>query len=561
MNGIQRLTIFGLAIFLTLPTGNAVAGDADLIAHWQLASDTRDHSGNGNDGRNHAVDLQAAGPKGGDGSAARFDGRGSYIEVADRSALQLGTGDFSIAAWLHTEKNLDDVIGDIVSKYDPVSRTGFQFGVQNFAGVVSAQANYRHLHFGIDAGKIDVSWTDCGRPGDNLFVFALSVFSGDLYAGTFETGAEQAGHVYRYAGGKTWTDCGSPDKCNSVQALAVYDGRLYAGVGRYLSRGSALPDSPNEIPGGKVYRYEGGTSWTDCGKLQNSENGESFTVGGLAVYQGQLYAGVSKPPGRGLYRYDGGTNWAYCGNPGHRVTNPAVFNGALYLCGLDGGGVSRYDGGTSWTDLGKPKGVTQTYGFAVYRGDLYTASWPNGEVFRYDGGKTWTNCGRLGNEREVMGMAVYNGKLFAGTLPLAEVYRYEGGSEWTRTGQLDTTPDVRYRRAWSMAVYQGKLYCGTLPSGHVYSLEAGKSVTYDHALPSGWNHLTAVKGDGRLRLYVNGKLVASSETFDTSAYDISNRQPLQIGFGAHDYLNGRLRDVRIYHKALKGKEIAELTKR
>ena len=371
------------AVCLAAPTSDLWAGDAQLIGHWKLTGDAKDSSGNNNHGRNHGVDLKAIGPDGKASGAAGFNGRNSYIEVPHSKSLQLGQGDFSMATWVHTEKKLDDAIGDIVSKFDPHSRTGINFSLQNNAGVASAQSNYRHLHFGIDAGKIDSQWTDCGRPGNNMFVFALCVYEGEMFAGTFEMGKDEAGHVYRYADGKKWIDCGSPDKCNAVQALAVFDGKLYAGVGRYMSRGSALPDSPNEIPGGTVYRYEGGTKWTDCGKLQNAETGDSYTVGGLAVYKGQLYAGVSKPPGRGLYRYEGENRWKYLGNPGHRVTNPVVYNGKLYLCSLDGGGVARYDGGMNWADVGKPAGVSQTYGFAIHRGELYASSWPRGEVFRY----------------------------------------------------------------------------------------------------------------------------------------------------------------------------------
>ena len=84
-------------------------------------------------------------------------------------------------------------------------------------------------------------------------------------------------------------------------------------------------------------------------------------------------------------------------------------------------------------------------------------------------------------KKEVMGISVYNGQLFAGTLPYADVYRYQGGTNWTTTGRLDTTPDVKYRRAWSMAVFDGKLYCGVLPSGEVLSLEVGKGVSHDRA--------------------------------------------------------------------------------
>jgi len=154
-----------------------------------------------------------------------------------------------------------------------------------------------------------------------------------------------------------------------------------------------------------------------------------------------------------------------------------------------------------------------------------------------------------------MGMAVYNGKLYAGTLPRAEVYRYEGGTAWVSTGRLDTTPEVRYRRAWSMAVYRGKLFCGVLPSGHVFSLEAGRSATHDRGLAPGWHHLAGVKTSDRLKLYVDGTCVAESSAFDPSDYDLTTRAPLKIGFGQHDYFNGRMKDLRIYHRALSQAEV------
>jgi hypothetical protein len=89
-----------------------------------------------------------------------------------------------------------------------------------------------------------------------------------------------------------------------------------------------------------------------------------------------------------------------------------------------------------------------------------------------------------------------------------------------------------------------------LPSGHVHSLEAGKSVTLDRALPAGWQHLAAVKSADTLKLYVNGKLVSSSGTFDASRFNLQPNQPLKIGFGQHDYFNGKMKDVRLYHGAL-----------
>ena len=172
----------------------------------------------------------------------------------------------------------------------------------------------------------------------------------------------------------------------------------------------------------------------------------------------------------------------------------------------------------------------------------------------------------LGEELEVMGMAVHNGKLYAGTLPLAEVYRFDqhpGGTfaKWTHVGDLDQTPDVKYRRAWTMAEFQGRLFCGTLPSGRVLSIEAGKNVTYDHELAPGWHHIAATKQGSRLKLYIDGKPVANSASFDPADYDLSSNQPLIIGFGPTDYFNGRLRDLRIYARALTSEDVDAVARR
>ena len=542
-------TFATLAIWY-LSTGVGLADpQAGLVGHWKLVGDCRDDSGQGNHGVNHGADLGA-----GD---ARFDGIDDFIEVPGTKALSLGKKDFSIAVWVHTEAELTDVLGDILSKYDPATRTGMTLSIINSAGVTSSQANYRNLSFGIDAGRADAAWKDCGRPGHALYVMALAVFDGRLYAGTYEEGEKEAGHVYCYERGAAWIDCGSPDKANAVGSLAVYQGRLYAGSARYNAEGSALARSRNWRPGGRVYRFEGGKQWTDCGRL-----GEANEVIGMAVFGGKLYASPLYQDGKGLYRYDGETRWAYCGNPGRRIQPLAVYNGNLYAGSYDYGRFVRYDGQAKWADLGQVPDATQVYSFAVYQGTLYVCTWPNGSVFAYDPrGKRWMNAGRLGKEKEVMGVAVYNGKLYAGTLPLGAVFRFDGPNRWTLTGQLDTTPDVVYRRVWSMAVYQGRLFAGTLPSGRVFSWSAGACATCDRELAPGWRHVAAVKAGGSLKLYVDGRCAASSSPFDPAGYDLSVPSPLKIGFGQHDYFNGRMRDLRLYQRALADEEIRSLATR
>jgi len=540
-----------LKAILSLVVATVAVADDGLVAHWKLASNSRESIG-GLATKNHAVKFK-------DGAAV-FNGLNAWLEVPNSRTLQLGKKDFSIGVWIHTAAKLDDVLGDVLSHYNPKSRTGWNLSLMNYAGVTSAQSNWRNLFFGIDAGQIDRSWTDCGRPGTNMQVKSLVVFDGHLYAGTWEPNKVVRGHVYRYAGGKKWVDCGTPDKSNSITGMAVYKGKLYAGSELYSGGGSSLPLSPNLNHGGTIYRYEGGRRWTNVGKVADVRS-----VSGLAVYKGILYAGTGTtgawrdtPRTRGMYRFDGVGKWTPCGCPDLRVVHLSVHNGSLFGLSYDGGGFFRYLGGKRWQRLGPVPKSTQVYSTAVYEGKIHAGTWPTGSVYRFDGPQKWTNTGRLGTEKEVMGMAVYNGKLYAGTLPLARMYRYDGSGKWTSTGELDKTPKVRYRRAWVTAVYAGKLFCGVLPSGRVMSLEAGKCVSYDRALSAGWHHLTAVKSGNRLGLYVDGKMVTQSTEFDTTRFDLDVKTAFKIGFGQHDYFNGKMRDLRIYRHALSKKEISAL---
>jgi hypothetical protein len=535
-------------VFLSLGQARAEDLTGGLVGHWPLQGDCRDVSAGRNDAVNHGVDLTA--------DCAVFHGRHAYLEVPDSPSLRFGASDFSVALWVHTDAELDDVLGDILSKYDQATRTGLNLTLLNSAGVTSSQPNYRNLLFGIDAGRADASWSDCGRPGNAVYIMAMAVHDGHLYAGTYEQGEGERGHVWRYGGGTQWTDCGSPDLANGIGSLAVYNGSLYAGSTRYNAGGSALEKSLNWNPGGRVFRYDGDGRWADCGRL-----GEAAEVFGMAVFRGKLYATTLYHDGKGLYRYEGDRQWTFCGNPGRRVQPLVVYDGHLYAGSYDGGHFARYEGGQEWTDLGQVPDTTQVYSFAVYEGRLYLANWPTGSVFVYDADRNhWTHVGRLGEEKEVMGVAVYNGKLYAGTLPLGQVYRFDGPGNWTLTGQLDTTPDVTYRRVWSMAVYRGRLFAGTLPSGHVYSLEAGKSATLDRELQPGWRHIAAVKAGPQLKLFVDGRCAAVSSPLDPGQYDISTTAPLEIGRGRHDCFNGRMKDVRIYGRALNEDEVAALSR-
>lgn len=533
------------------PMPNATDG---LIAHFPFSTDFEDRAGAGLKVRNHGVRLEPAGDGPLPGPAARFNGADAFLEIEDHPAFQLGRDDFSVAAWIRTDGIAGDVVGDILGKYDPAARRGFHLGVVSHAGVVGTQSNYRNLHFGIDDGKQDPAWIDCGRPGECQSVPALAVHEGALYAGTFEGQAGGAGRVHRYLGEGRWLDCGAPDRCNAVSALAVYGGRLYCGTGRYDAAGSRLPPSPNAAPGGRLFRYEGERRWTDCGRVGDAGD----LVMALTVFRGHLYAAHLYHPG--VWRLDGERGWSCVGLQNQRLIALTVFRDQL-IGFANGGANQRYLGDGQWESLGQPPGSTQTYAGVAYRGELYAGTWPLGQVFRHAGGQGWALAGQwVGYEKEVMGMNVYNGKLYCGTLPSADIYRFDAPDAWSRVGQLDRTPDAILRRAWSLCVHDGRLYSGTLPSGHVFSFEAGKMATHDRVLPAGWRHVAAVKDGDFLRVYLDGAPVAASAEFRPGDYSLSNGEPLRIGWGPTDYFRGSMRDVRIYRRALSAPEASGLAR-
>lgn len=485
------------------------------------------------------------------------------LTVPVAESPRLGQDDFTIALWARSDEISDRLSGDLVSQFDPATRRGFLLTLKSNGGVTSNLANWRHLQFGIDADK-STAWHDCGRPGDALFAFAMATHEGHLYAGTCEPGKDQRGRVYRYAGGQRWIDCGAPDGSNSVTALAVYQGKLYAATGRYRVAGSSLPESENQTPGGRVFRYEGGSKWVDCGQLPETE-----AAGGLMVYRGKLYAtSLYQPPG--FFRYEDGATWTRLPAPlgpardtgelaPRRVQSLTVFDGFLYATSYDGGRVYRFDG-ENWTDCGQVGDNTQTYAFAPFQGKLHVATWPSGRVFRFEGLNQWTDTGRLGEELEVMGMLVHNGRFVAGTLPLAEVYQYQRDGEWRKLDRLDHTPDVRYRRAWTMAEHAGQVFCSTLPSGKIHAFSAGQQTQWGHSLSSDWHHIAAVRAGSRLTMYVDGQRVAQTPEFNTADYQLDNSAPLQLGTGVNGPFHGSLVDVRLYRRGLSTADIVELAR-
>ncbi|MCC6127372.1 MAG: LamG domain-containing protein [Pirellulales bacterium] len=561
-----------------------------LIGHWKLQGDCQDYSGKGNHGAGRNVSF-ADGPDGSARGAASFNGRDGWIEVPDNASLHLGTKDFSIGVWVKPEATMTNVFGDILSKFDGAKRRGINFHIAGSASGYSSMCDTRHVHFGIDDGYLS-DWTDCGKPDPtNALITSLVVFEGQLYAGIAGADDPQnACRVYRWEGNGKWIDCGrlgnDPNHL-TVQSLYVHRGKLYAGTGIWSRRRAwGAQRGKGFAPAAKprVFVYEGGTKWRDLGQV-----GESTRVMCMASFNGELYLGLDKlgrnnaVPGK-CFRYTG-AGWIDCGSPdGENFENLLPFGGTLY--GATHGSIFKYEGGKKWTCIGKmPFGVSQIHSIDAYRGLMYIGTWPQGYALRYDGGEKWAIDGRLGapfkeGEREVNeinDLTVHNGKLYAGAIPHAEVYRYEDNAKWTLLKSLahntpyDSTIADTWYRVTVMASYRGILYAGTGSVygmsedrdpdgtlGRVYSIRAGQVVSHERDIGGGWTHLAAVRKGKALRLYVNGELSASCTASEDRIFDLTNAEPLKIGFGAQNYFTGAMSDLRLYGRALEADEVRQI---
>ncbi|TAN40439.1 MAG: hypothetical protein EPN22_17315, partial [Nitrospirae bacterium] len=395
-----------------------------------------------------------------------------------------------------------------------------------------------------------IATSTVGSLGSNITIHQMAVYNGKLYAATGSTTAGAI--VYRYDGGSTWTNVGQLGSYYRATSLAVYKGKLYAG-----SR------TPSNM--GTVYRYEGGTTWTNIGDFSSG-------VYQLIVYNNTLYTAAIG--GSAVYRYEGGTSWtAVCVGLLTCPSSPftmTVYNGKLYVAGYSSN-MNEYQGGTSWSSVAIPAGQNGITSLASFNGKLYAGGETSSTVFRYDSG-SWTNIGAVGTGQNNIGaLAVYNGALYAGagSASGSKLFRYDGGATWTDVGMGNTTAIL------TMAVYDGKLFMGAgvvssvdegyNGDGSISSYGSGAAVFGNTSTPlnTGFNHVFSAYDGSSLKLYINGILSNSSST----SYAVSTTaNGLFLGSSAgssgeglgEETMRGTIDDVRIYNRALSAAEIKKL---
>ncbi|RJP34055.1 MAG: hypothetical protein C4536_03275 [Actinobacteria bacterium] len=293
----------------------------------------------------------------------------------------------------------------------------------------------------------DTSWTKVsedgfgiGTPAHNQAVDSFAILDGVLYASTWNN--FEGCQVYRYDGGTDWNQVNVngfdgvsfPPINSGAHDMVVHEGRIYAGA-----RSGSV--------GCQVWRYDGGTTWT-----QVNQNGFGIAVPGdnrqiwsMASCAGDIYAGTwNQVSGCQVWRYDGGTAWTQVNQNGFGIATPVnnssihnftVCNGVLYAESPNHGGgcqVWRYDGGTDWTQVNQngfgiadPALNEDIWAMDDFKGSLYagTSNDVNGcQVWRYDGGTKWTQVNANGfgiadptDNPFIHSMVEYQGEFYAGT--------------------------------------------------------------------------------------------------------------------------------------------------
>lgn len=557
-----------------------------LVAHWRLNGNADDALGH-HHGKASSVQW-TQGPDGRPNSAALFNGKDSVVEVADAPELQLGSGAFTVAAWVRCAKPMKGAFGDILSKFDAQRRCGLNLWVNGGSAGYNSFGDARHVHAGIDDGYMG-PWQDLGNPAlDNPLIPCLTVYRGELYAGVSDAQSpEHAGKVFRWSGGRNWVDCGrlgtNPHHI-SAMSMIVHDGHMYAGTGMWdwgRADQARLSNPPISIT--RVYRYEGGTTWRDMGAV-----GQGQRVLCMASFDGSLYAAVDRG-GQGRCFKLVNDQWIDCGVLDDRDNFECLMPVGGVLYGASHFAVYRYDGGQKWTCVGRrPFGISQIHAFQVYAGKLWIGTWPQGYILRYEGGETWTNTGLVGlatdrpgvhQINEINSLGVHNGKLYAGVLPKAQVYRYEADGQWTLIDNLATHPNwdpatcPTWTRVLTLLTHKGLLFACTGASqartqdidadhtvGRVLASQTGMVASHEQDIGDAWTHVAAVRTLKDIKLYINGQLAHRMPAPKRRYFDLGNAEPLRIGAGTQSSFDGAISDVRLYGNALSAARVLSLWK-
>ncbi len=396
-------------------------------------------------------------------NALTFNGSTQSLSVPDSASISM-TGSQTVEAWIKPAVNFNN---SATRSQVLVDKGSYRLGLDRTSGKAFYEVERNSMQ----------SWTKRlggGQAGSWSFnhtgLWSMAATGSDVYVGT--AGAAGDAEVWKWDN-STWTMIGGDGIRNSwadqtyesVRSLAVNGNTLFAGIGDTSGDGEIWSCSLSS----------GCSSWVKIGGDAVGTGGPAaFTytlAGSMVVHGGSLYVGMSGGAGAGdLFRYNGGTSWTQVAGDGlngswaastFTEVSALYSDGSNLYAGLAGSAAGTGDlwkfNGTTWSQIGGD-GVNLGGGaswntnyervatITGIGGVLYVGlgdSAQDAEVWRLSGttwsqiggdgiGGTWnssvfTRVYSLVND----GTNVYAG--LGGGSAAAEVWKYDGVA-WTRIG-------------------------------------------------------------------------------------------------------------------------------
>jgi photosystem II stability/assembly factor-like uncharacterized protein len=244
-------------------------------------------------------------------------------------------------------------------------------------------------------------------------IYCISAIGANLYAGTQANGYDIGGSLYKSTdNGEIWNVAHKGLYSNGyVSCMAERDTLLFAGMVLY-STGPAI---------GAIFSSSNvGKSWDEISKGIDLQNTRIASVGGLAVKDNSLYAGLHTFT-RGVYRTDNdGYSWnkkskGLIDNPNYIYIKCLAVSGTSIFAGTDNGIYRSTDNGENWEQTNTGLSDTNILCLTV-SGSAVFAGTSRGGIFRStDNGDSWIPKNTTLIVTPVNALAVRGTTIFAAT--------------------------------------------------------------------------------------------------------------------------------------------------
>jgi parallel beta-helix repeat protein len=276
------------------------------------------------------------------------------------------------------------------------------------------------------------------------------------------------------------------------------------------------------------------------------QNNQSASA--MAVYNGQLYCGVSHLSKNQVWHTANGYDWVCSSSNGFDGSNDALIKSLCVFSNKIFAGTARRvwksSNGNTWSASGgSPLGDMNNNNIELceFKGFLYGGTFntiKGCQIWRTSDGVAWnfsiTNGFGNPSNYEICFLAVFNNSLFAGVANSAQgfqIWSSSDGMNWVRTVS-NAMGLGTFSQLFAARTYGGNLYFSTGLSGNVYRSADGLNWTQVTANGFGsWNPLVSF-GVYSNRLYAGGSHGIGCMLFKSSTGDPDSwTNVIQYGFG------------------------------